>query len=96
MHRPVLTLVIIIIATITQDIFKYNNTFLPALSNIIQTNYNIEGIPVLHIKENFQIPSSRSVKIQNRELSFRCIAYNVHRITNLVIIVIVSTWPKCD
>jgi len=36
----------------------------------------------------------RSVKTQNRELSFRCIAYNnMHRLTNLVIIVMVSTWP---
>jgi hypothetical protein len=29
--------------------------------------------------------TSRSVKTQNRELSFRCIAYNMHRLTNLVI-----------
>jgi hypothetical protein len=36
--------------------------------------------------------TSRSVKTQNRELSFRCIAYNIHRLTNLVIIVMVSTW----
>jgi hypothetical protein len=40
--------------------------------------------------------TSRSVKTQNRELSFRGgIAYNnMHRLTNLVIIVMVSTWPK--
>ena len=31
--------------------------------------------------------TSRSAKTQNRELSFRCIAYNMHRLTNLVIIV---------
>jgi hypothetical protein len=31
--------------------------------------------------------ASRSVKTQNRELSFRCIAYNMHRLTNLVIII---------
>jgi len=37
--------------------------------------------------------TSRSVKTQNRELSFRRIAYNMHRLTNLVIIVMVSTWP---
>ena len=36
--------------------------------------------------------TSRSVKTQNRELLFRCIAYNMHRLTNLVIIVMVSTW----
>ena len=38
--------------------------------------------------------TSRSVKTQNRELWFRCIAYNMHRLTNIVIIVMVSTWPK--
>src|SRR5437867_12779087 len=37
--------------------------------------------------------TSRLVRTQNSELSFRCIAYNMHRLTNLVIIVMVSTWP---
>jgi hypothetical protein len=36
--------------------------------------------------------TSRSVKTQNRELSLRCIAYNMHRLTNLVIMMI-STEP---
>jgi len=27
------------------------------------------------------------VRTQNRELSFRCIAYNTHRLTNLTIII---------
>ena len=31
--------------------------------------------------------TSRLVRTQNRELSFRCIAYNAHRITNLIIII---------
>jgi len=35
--------------------------------------------------------TSRLVRTQNRELSFRCIAYNMHRLTNLVFIVMVST-----
>jgi hypothetical protein len=30
--------------------------------------------------------TSRLVKTQNRELSFRCIAYNVHRLINLMIL----------
>jgi hypothetical protein len=38
--------------------------------------------------------SSRLVRTQNRELLFRCIAYNTHRLTNLVIIVMVSTKPS--
>jgi hypothetical protein len=32
--------------------------------------------------------TSRLVRTQNRELSFRCIAYNMHRLTNITII----TW----
>ena len=31
--------------------------------------------------------ASRLVRTQNRELSFKCIAYNMHRLTNLIIIV---------
>ena len=33
----------------------------------------------------------RLTRTQNRELSFRCIAYNMHRLTNLVIIMMIST-----
>lgn len=35
--------------------------------------------------------TSRLTRTQNRELSFRCIAYNMHRLTNLVLIVMIST-----
>jgi Transposase DDE domain len=34
---------------------------------------------------------SRLTRTQNRELSFRCITYNVHRLTNLVILMMFST-----
>jgi hypothetical protein len=42
--------------------------------------------------------SSRHVRTQNRELSLRCIAYNMHRLTNLVIIMMISTEPisECE
>jgi hypothetical protein len=34
------------------------------------------------------------VRTQNRELAFRCIAYNMHRVTNLLLLwVMVSTRP---
>ena len=39
--------------------------------------------------------TSRLVSTQNRELSLRCIAYNLHRLTNLIIILMVSTEPRC-
>ena len=34
---------------------------------------------------------SRLTRMQNRELSFRCITYNMHRLTNLVILMMFST-----
>lgn len=39
------------------------------------------------------IITSLLVRTQNRELSFKCIAYNMHRLTNLTIISMVSTEP---
>jgi len=37
--------------------------------------------------------TSRLVRTQNRELTFRCIAYNMHRVTNLLLLVMISTLP---
>jgi len=36
---------------------------------------------------------SRLTRTQNRELSFRCITYNMHRLTNLIIQLMFSTMP---
>ncbi|MGA9171981.1 MAG: hypothetical protein WBZ20_17725, partial [Nitrososphaeraceae archaeon] len=33
------------------------------------------------------------IRMQNRELSFRCIAYNTHRLTKLAINLMFSTQP---
>ena len=38
--------------------------------------------------------TSRLVRTQNRELSFRCMAYNMHRLTNLIVVLMVSTKPQ--
>ena len=35
--------------------------------------------------------TSRIIRMQNRELAFRCIAYNVHRMVKLVLILMFST-----
>ena len=40
--------------------------------------------------------TSRLVRTQNRELSFRCIAYNMHRVTNLFLLLMISTEPEDD
>ena len=51
-----------------------------------------DGTMMSVIKRLFgEYVTSRLVKTQNRELSFRCIVYNMHRLTILVIIVMIST-----
>jgi hypothetical protein len=37
---------------------------------------------------------SRLTRTQNRELSLRCITYNMHRLTNLIIVMMFSTKPN--
>jgi hypothetical protein len=44
----------------------------------------IKGLFGEHIK-------SRLIRMQNRELTFRCIAYNTHRMVKLVVLMMVST-----
>jgi hypothetical protein len=36
---------------------------------------------------------SRLTRTHNRELSFRCITYNMHRLTNIAILMMFSTKP---
>src|SRR6476469_11056972 len=53
-----------------------------------QRNKNETIVSVIKRLFGEHITSSRLVKTQNRELlSFRCIAYNIHRLTNLTIII---------
>ncbi|MGA7900079.1 MAG: hypothetical protein WCA39_14595 [Nitrososphaeraceae archaeon] len=37
--------------------------------------------------------TSRLTRTQNRELSFKCITYNIHRLTSLAILMMFSTKP---
>src|SRR6476659_10623326 len=53
-----------------------------------QRNKNETIVSVIKRLFGEHITSSRLVKTQNRELlSFRCIAYNIHRLTHLTIII---------
>jgi hypothetical protein len=38
--------------------------------------------------------TSRLIRMQNREWTFRCIAHNTHRIVKLVVLTMVSTEPN--
>jgi hypothetical protein len=61
-------------------------------SRILYNQRNKDETIMSVIKRLFgECIKSTLVRTQNRELAFRCIAYNMHRLTNLVIIVMVST-----
>jgi len=56
-------------------------------SKILYNQRNKDETIVSVIKRLFgEHISSRLIRMQNRELTFRCIAYNVHRMLNLIII----------
>ena len=71
---------------------KYRKEMKRGYSKILyhQRNKNETIISVIKRLFGEQI-TSRLIRTQNRELSFRCIAYNIHRLTNVVIIVMFST-----
>jgi hypothetical protein len=73
---------------------RYRKQMKRGYSRILYNQRNKDETIMSVIKRLFgEHIKSRLVRTQNRELSFRCIAYNMHRLTNLVIIVMVSTWP---
>jgi hypothetical protein len=72
---------------------KYRKLMKHGYSKSLYSQRNKDETIVSVIKRLFgEHVTSRLVKTQNRELSFRCIAYNTHRLTNLIII-LVSTEP---
>ena len=74
---------------------KYRKLMKHGYSKLLYSQRNKDETIVSVIKRLFgEHITSRLVKTQNRELSFRCIAYNIHRLTNIVVISVVSTKPK--
>jgi hypothetical protein len=73
---------------------KYRKLMKCGYSKLLYSQRNKDETIVSVIKRLFgEHITSRLVKTQNRELSFRCIAYNIHRLTNIVVISVVSTKP---
>ena len=69
----------------TED--KYRKQMKRGYSKLLYNQLNKNETILSVIKRLFgEHITSRLVKTQNRELSFRCIAYNIHRLTNLMII----------
>lgn len=71
---------------------KYRKQMKRGYSKTLYNQRNKNETIMSVIKRLFgECVTSRLIRTQNRELSFRCIAYNMYRLTNLVIIVMVST-----
>jgi len=67
---------------------KYRKEMKHGYSRILYNQRNKEETIMSVIKRLFgEYIASRLVRTQNREISFKCIAYNMHRLTNLIIIV---------
>ena len=66
---------------------RYRKQMKRGYSKLLYTQRNKNETIVSVIKRLFgEHITSRLVKTQNRELSFRCIAYNINRLTNLIIV----------
>lgn len=66
---------------------KYRKLMKRGYSKSLYSQRNKDETIVSVIKRLFgEHVTSRLVKTQNRELSFRCIAYNIHRLTNIIMI----------
>ena len=74
---------------------RYRKQLKRGYSRVLYNQRNKDETIVSVIKRLFgEYIKSRLVRTQNRELTFRCIAYNMHRVTNLLLLlVMVSTWP---
>ena len=71
---------------------KYRKQMKRGYSKMLYNQHNKDETITSVIKRLFgEHITSRLVRTQNRKLSFRCIAYNTHRLTNLIIILMVST-----
>jgi hypothetical protein len=71
---------------------RYRKQMKRGYTRLLYNQRNKDETIMSVIKRSFgEYITSRLVRTQNRELSFRCIAYNMHRLTNLVIIVMIST-----
>ena len=66
---------------------KYRKEMKRGYSKILYNQRNKDETIVSVIKRLFgEHISSRLIRMQNRELTFRCITYNIHRMLNLIII----------
>jgi hypothetical protein len=73
---------------------KYRKQMKHGYSKLLYNQRNKDETIMSVIKRLFgEHLMSRLTRMQNRELSFRCITYNIHRLTNLIIQMMFSTMP---
>jgi hypothetical protein len=73
---------------------KYRKEMKCGYSRLLYNQRNKDETIMSVIKRLFgEHLMSRLTRTQNRELSFRCITYNMHRLTNLAILMLFSTKP---
>ncbi|HEX5186755.1 MAG TPA: IS5 family transposase [Nitrososphaeraceae archaeon] len=73
---------------------KYRKEMKRGYNKVLYNQRNKDETIVSVIKRLFgEHITSKLVRMQNRELTFRCIAYNTHRMVKLIVIVMVSTQP---
>ena len=74
---------------------RYRKGMKRGYNKILYNQRNKDETIVSVIKRLFgEHITSRLIRMQNRELTLRCIAYNVHRMVKLVVMVMVSTQPE--
>jgi Transposase DDE domain len=67
---------------------RYRKQMKHGYSKVLYNHRNKDETIVSVIKRLFgDHLMSRLIRTQNRELSFRCVAYNTHRLTNLTVII---------
>ena len=73
---------------------RYRKEMKQGYNKILYNQRNKDETIVSVIKRLFgEHITSRLIRMQNRELTLRCIAYNTHRMVKLVVMVMVSTQP---
>ncbi len=71
---------------------RYRKEMKQVYNKILYNQCNKDETIVSVIKRLFgEHITSRLIRTQNRELRFRCIAYNTHRMVKLVVMMMVST-----
>jgi hypothetical protein len=73
----------------------YRNQMKRGYSKLLYNQRNKDETIVYVIERLFgEHLMSRLTRTQNSELAFRCITYNMHRLTNLIILMMFSTKPS--